>query len=166
MKDSCIKASLSDGDIEKLVEAERERLHRIILKQLCLIGEKVVAHARTLPAFNAKGYERGKIPPHVPNYADWTANLRSSIGYIVSLGDQIAGSSDFAAIDGARDGSTKGRELAVLLSARLDSDYSLIVVAGEEYASYVQAKGYDVLASAEILAEKLIKDLRTKLGQS
>jgi hypothetical protein len=39
----------------------------------------------------------------------------------------------------------------------------LILVAGKEYAAYVSAR-YDVLDSAELLAEKLLPGILKKLG--
>ena len=40
----------------------------------------------------------------------------------------------------------------------------LIVTAGMNYAEYVEARGYNVLSSAELKAEPLIKSLLTQLG--
>ena len=37
---------------------------------------------------------------------------------------------------------------------------TLIVVAGMNYAAYVQRKGYDVLTSSELLAEQLVRQLK------
>lgn len=165
MRKSGVFLSDDSDDIGAIIEAEKERINGIIVRELCLIGEKLVAHARTLPVPDIIGKERGKIPPHQPNYIDWSSNLRSSIGYRVVYNGITVKKGGFSAIKGGQEGSAAGDRLVELVAKDLDSDFSLVVVAGMEYASYVQAKGYDVLESAELLAERLIENLKTKLSR-
>ena len=52
------------------------------------------------------------------------------------------------------EGLEKGKDLAKKIGAEHSEGLVLIVVAGMHYALYVEAKGYNVLASAEHLAEQ------------
>lgn len=138
-----------------------------LVKVLCYAGEEVVAYARSLPSPNPKGMPR-PIPSHKPGYIDWTANLRSSIGYVVLWEGKVVKQSDFSPIKGNRGksgvaGSRQGKKFLKQLIAEHGEGLVLIVVAGMPYAAYVEALGYDVLDSAEIKAEEIVKRLLSKL---
>ncbi|MFV0587480.1 hypothetical protein [Bacteroides reticulotermitis] len=118
-------------------------------------------------------------------YQNITGNLRSSIGYVVAVDGAIIKEGGFVKIKGGGPvgrlvgfstkqgdivsfwakgrsgdgslGSKQGLEYARSL-AKSTSGYTLIVVAGMDYASYVNSKGYDVFDSAEI-------DVRILLGK-
>lgn len=148
---------------------ERKMNQAIILK-LQYVGESCVRHARELPGPPASVYvtspsgKRYALPHHQPHYSDWTANLRSSIGYVVAIDGRIVSKSDFAHEKGEKgngaEGSKEGLRYARELAAKYPKGAALIVVAGMNYASYVQRKGYDVIASAELLAEQLLSQLK------
>ena len=153
--------------LDSLIEEIEARAKRVAIRRLCYIGEQVVNKARSLPTppqslywDAATGSKKGTIPRHQPNYIDWTANLRSSIGYVVVCDGQVQRLSDFEPTKAsASEGSNSGRSYAERLAAGYPSGLVLIVVAGMNYAAYVQRKGYDVTASAELLAEKLLKEI-------
>ena len=92
------------------------------------------------------------------NWNDVSGSLRSSVGYVVCRKGRIVRSSDFDTVLDGAEGSGKGREL----SRKLANDYAyydfaLIVVAGEEYAVYVEAvEGRVVLAGGQLYIEKNI----------
>ena len=93
--------------------------------------------------------------------SDWndnTGNLRSSIGYVVCRKGQIIKSSDFGTVLNGAEGSEKGRKLSRRLAAEYARyDFALIIVAGEEYAVYVEAvDGRVVLAGGQLYVEKSI----------
>ena len=141
-----------------------------MVEKLCYVGEEVVKYARTLPSPNVKDFEPGKpIPPHKPNYMDWTANLRSSIGYVVLWDGRVIVQSDFSPIRSKRtgnsgiEGTKAGKAFLQQLIAENGTGLVLIVVAGMPYAAYVEAKGYDVLDSAEIKANEIVKRMLSKL---
>jgi hypothetical protein len=50
------------------------------------------------------------------------------------------------------------------LSQKRHKGITLIVCAGMNYASHVEARGYNVLTSAEILSERLVPEMMKKLG--
>ncbi len=145
-----------DAYIERQVQAMRSKL----IRYLQAIGETVVTTARNLPSPNPAQF-KSKIPPHTPNYIDWTANLRSSIGYIIVDNGSVVQYGGFAGK--GREGESEGRRYAESLASKYPNGIVLIVVAGMRYAAYVQNKGYDVLASAEIEAEKLMNNLRQQM---
>ena len=91
------------------------------------------------------------------NYTDQTGNLRSSIGFVVSDEGRVVEDGGFWELGGI-EGPSVGREKAYALAAQ-SSGIALIIVAGMDYAEYVADKGYDVLASAELLMEQLISQL-------
>lgn len=87
---------------------------------------------------------------HPQDWTDHTGNLRSSIGYAVfENGKKIDGSA-FEVVKEGNEGSEKGRALIKSLANEMTSSYGLAIVAGMDYASFVEAKGYDVLAGAEL----------------
>ena len=51
------------------------------------------------------------------------------------------------------------QELIEKIKAKYPKGLVLIVVAGKNYAAYVEAKGYNVLSSAELMAENILKQL-------
>jgi hypothetical protein len=144
------------------IDARLEALNNAIIYNLRYIGEKVVNIARELPSPSAA--ELGDpIPPHQPNYIDWTANLRSSIGYIIAVDGKVVESGAFTAVRGGDQGAADGKAYAEEIIKRYPKGYALVVVAGMSYASYVTAKGYDVLESAQLEAEELVKQMATNL---
>ncbi|MCL4482180.1 MAG: hypothetical protein M1445_06120 [Bacteroidetes bacterium] len=99
-------------------------------------------------------------------YEDQTGNLRSSIGYVIVRDGVIVDASDFyAGKDGATTfGAASGEAYIKRLAAGYPHGIVLIIVAGMNYASYVEALNYDVLTSAELLAEQLVPKLLKQLG--
>lgn len=89
------------------------------------------------------------------SYTDRTGNLRRSTGYLVAVKGSVVESLF---------GNDVARNYAMqVLSEYKDTDIVLLVFAGMNYASYVQSRGYNVLASAEIEAEKRINELFKQL---
>lgn len=147
------------GTVERAISQMMERMRTAIIRTLSYIGEQVVNEARSLPSPPAT--MAGK--PHKPHYIDWTANLRSSIGYVVANGGKIVGGSSFEPVKGGDEGARTGKAFAERLAGERYGDYVLIVVAGMEYAEYVAAKGFDVLDSAELLAQRLVPEMLRQL---
>lgn len=137
-----------------------EKLKRAIIYNLSAIGEKVVNHARSLPS----PPQTMAGQPHQPNYIDWTANLRNSIGYVIVVDGQVHKMGAFGKPGGSGEGRSTGQAYARSLAREFPEGIALVVVAGMRYASYVSAKGYDVLDSSELLAEELVPKMLEKLG--
>jgi len=88
------------------------------------------------------------------SYTDRTGNLRSSIGYVVV--------NDGATVRSG--GCQRGPEFLEELAAKFPRGIVLIVAAGENYAAELEARSFNVLISAELLAEQMIPGLLKQLG--
>ena len=130
------------------LKASVEAKLRVLVNMFCYVGEQCIIEAR----------EAG-------NYTDQTGNLRSSIGYAVVMDGKVV---QRDCIDKVKQGDKGVSEGYDYLSKRIKKARKkgivLIVTAGMNYAEYVEAKGYNVLSSAELKAGPLVKSLLTRLG--
>lgn len=98
-------------------------------------------------------------------YTDRTGNLRSSIGYAVLENGKPIRKSGFEKVNATADKAQgKGEALITRLASTYKDGLVLIVVAGMNYAAYVEARGYNVLNSAETLAKTLVPEMLKQLG--
>lgn len=142
-----IKRLTPIAEIDRYITGRVEAIKKAIVYNLCAVGEQVLNAARL-----------------TNSYKDQTGNLRSSIGYVVAVDGEIVQMSSFDTVKEGREGSRGGKEYAMQLVRDFPHGIVLIVVAGMNYASYVSAKGYDVLDSSELLADKLIPQMLQQLG--
>lgn len=126
------------GEIEQYIEEQLALKVERLINSLSYIGEGALRIAR----------EQG-------SYTDRTGNLRNSTGYVIAVDGQMTTRAGFDSKN--EDGAAFAEQLA----RTTDGKAVLVVCAGMNYATYVSARGYDVLDSAEIeakvLAEKLLK---------
>lgn len=142
-----IKRLTPTAEIDRYITGRVEAIKKAIVYNLCAVGEQVLNAARL-----------------TNSYKDQTGNLRSSIGYVVAVDGEIVQMSSFDTVKEGREGSRGGKEYAMQLVRDFPHGIVLIVVAGMNYASYVSAKGYDVLDSSELLADKLVPQMLQQLG--
>jgi hypothetical protein len=135
--------SAIDGYLADLVDQRTQ----LVIHNLCRVGEKCVNEAR-----KSGGYR------------DRTGNLRSSTGYVVVADGNVIQMSSFKKVKKGKQGSSDGEAFARQLISEFPKGICLIVVAGMNYASYVSARGYNVLDSSELLAERLVPEMLKKLG--
>lgn len=92
--------------------------------------------------------------PHQPNYIDHTGNLRQSIGAVVFFGGKEIWSSF-----GEGEGGLKGKNFATEIATAEIAEKKLcgIIVAGMEYAKYVEDNGYDVITGSTLQLTDLLK---------
>lgn len=137
------------GDFERMFQHAEDHAEEQFIRILKWVGEKAVNEAK----------ENG-------NYQDHTANLRNSIGYVVSIDGQVVEENFNASKHGTgpsnEDPLKYGRTLAVEV-AQSKRGVSLVVVAGMRYASYVESKGRVVLTSAEQFASQYLPNLLKQL---
>lgn len=145
------------------------------LDEMCA---KILAdeYRRTLAYLGEKYVRRIKDRPSSESWNDITTNLRSSIGYmLVEEGrkimqstfraSQAKGSSLGGNSDGAS-GVSAGQRYIDELADKYADTFVLVVVAGMNYADYVEShKNKDVLASTELLARKEIGSYLEKANQ-
>ena len=145
-----IKISGIKETVQYLKE-ETEKVMELIVEGFAEIGERVV---------------QGIIDGELSNWNDQTGNLRSSIGYIVTVDGQIRKEGGFEQFADTGIGSSAGRAYAYSMSSSYPKGIALIIVAGMEYAAYVEAmENKTVLAQGSLEAEKLIDELTRKLNQ-
>ena len=84
------------------------------------------------------------------NYTDQTGNLTNSIGYAVVRNGKIV---NYGGEIKSGDGAAEGLKMAQKMAANASSSFSLLIVAGMNYAAYVEAKGYNVILPAELKAK-------------
>lgn len=128
----------SMADVRKKLEGAKQKMENVIVLRFQRIGETFIANARSNDT-----------------YKDQTGNLRSSIGYVILKdGEQI-----FGTFPGStEEGKARAAKTVEEAKAKAPRGFVLIVVAGMEYALYVEAMGYDVLtASGQIAANDLKK---------
>lgn len=143
--------TLTNGkEFRAALEAEVRRIDTLTVFALAYLGEQTVAMARSRSAEES--------------WIDRTGNLRSSVGYIVLRDGKIVESSDFGQVLQGGEGSETGRRFAEDIARNIHSDYALVVVAGMNYASYVEAiEEKDVLAGPELFARKRLPEMLKQL---
>lgn len=144
-----IKPNFTKDDVRKRFDAFLNEIEKKQIAQLQRLGEMCLVEART-----NKGYMMQ------------TGALLSSTGYEVFV-DGVAIHSQFDAASGAESnaaetGIKSGQNIAETIG-KGTKGIALVVVAGMNYAAYVEAKGYNVLSSAEHLAERELPRMLEKL---
>lgn len=135
------------SEVEAYLDEQIERIEQLIIYNLSYVGDQCLTEARS-----------------TNSYKDQTGNLRSSIGYIIVKDGRVIRQSDFAVVRTGSQGKSEGESFARSLARTFPEGIVLIVVAGMNYASYVSAKGYNVLDSAELLADRLVPSILKQLG--
>lgn len=123
---------LDKKSLENVLNNFKERTEQSVVAQLAEIGKKSVEIAR-------------KLPDQGGTYHNRTGKLHNSIGYAVFKDGNVV-AEDF--ID------PSGREAAMKKRDGSKGGFALVIVAGAEYAMDVHVRGYDVIDSAIINAEK------------
>lgn len=113
-------------------QSQEPQLDERVLRELTIRAEDLCKDARdTYPSRDSGGYD------------DHTSNLRGSIGFRISFNGEIVVKGGF---DGR--GSEEGENAAnVALESFPQSNalWEIVIVAGMQYARYVEAKGYNVI---------------------
>ena len=125
---------------------------------LSYIGERMCNHAREITIGHSSG-----------GYDDQTCNLRSSIGYRILKGGVVVKDSGFKIVEGPFGRGEKGEEAArkaleaFSVMASL-TGWTIIIVAGKDYAKHVEDRGYNVLHLTDIALQEEIEKLKKKRG--
>lgn len=113
-----------------------------IFKALAKLGEECVAKVR----------DRSQEE----SWFDQTGNLRSSIGYAIYDHGIEQIKSSFSVVKNGGQGASEGRKALENLAREYSRVYALVVVAGMNYAQFVEARdNKDVLASTELWARSV-----------
>lgn len=151
-----IEANFDMNQINAYLQQQTRRLDDLMIRNLNYLGMECVNLAKSLDT-----------------YTDRTGNLRNSIGYIVVKHGNIISSKFEAGQRGSEfdsdetPGEKVGETFAKELVSNFPVGYALIVVAGMEYASYVEdVKHLDVIAPAETHANTRIKQIAQSIVNS
>ena len=133
-----------NNHLDKFIEDAKNNLVEI----LKTVGRKAVDRSR----------EKTKVQG---GFGNITWNLRGSIGYVIVKDHEII-DRYFPPLPDGDQGTTEGIKYAEEVALMLDDgDIMLVVVAGMEYAYFVEAKGYDVISGSSAHMES---ELRTALN--
>lgn len=127
-----IEPKFGNGMITAKIASFKDNLEKATLLALKYLGEDLVKYAKD---------------KH--NYTDQTGNLTNSIGYVVVHNGKSEYYGGFTQPGAGKDSALK---IAMQLASGVGSACSLIIVAGMDYAAYVEAKGYNVILPAELKA--------------
>lgn len=122
-----------DGDLTAQVQAFQKRVEQAAIFMLKYLGEELAKYAKDMH-----------------NYTDRTGNLTNSIGYAIAKGADLV---SWGGPDSGGDGADAALKTALKMIGTLPHQYTLVIVAGMEYAAYVEAKGYNVILPAELKAQ-------------
>ena len=135
-----VKANFTKEDVKRRFDAFLDEIERKQIARLQRLGEMCLTEAR--------------------------GALTSSTGYQVFV-DGVAIHSQFDAASGAEsEAASRGIKSGQTIAEKVGKEtkgVALVVVAGMNYAAYVEARGYNVLSSAEHLAERELPRMLEKL---
>ena len=119
-----LKSNFNEGNSMKDVQRQADSLYQKIINSFITAGEDFVINAR------------GQMQDHaMGQYHDVTANLRNSIGYFVFHNGELV-----------HEKNNIVTNLANIQDIIKPSGFQLIGIAGMNYASYVESKGYNVIS--------------------
>lgn len=122
-----------EGKLNIAFDKIKEQYIKAATQKFIEVGERCITEAR----------DNG-------SYTDRTGHLRSSVGYVVLLDGMLQSQGNI---------NKHNQEQIEKIKSKYPKGLVLIVVAGKNYAAYVEAKGYNVLSSAELMAENILKQL-------
>lgn len=155
-----IKMRCSMADIQNTLNEKALQIENNLVLLMERYGEEFVKDARS--SLNIQGAWKQRVlskaeinhrkklgysiatPVH-GDYADQTRNLRGSIGYFILKGGAVVN----YGFGNDEQHSAKGEAAArtAVQGVQKKSGYQLVFVAGMDYASYVESKGYNVITS-------------------
>lgn len=145
-----IRMTTKLSEVHDMLMREAERVDRLTIRALTKLGEQCVTKIRDRAGDKS--------------WYDQTGNLRSSVGYVIAHNKNIIQYSTFNQVNQGSEGVKTGKDLAKELAKRYSNNYVLIVVAGMNYAEFVEAMdNKDVLASTELWAREQVPLMLEKL---
>lgn len=137
-------------DMTRIDAYIERRVEERILEVVALLRAKGLEYTRVA---------REKIGANKP-YTNRTFNLVSSVGFTIARDGQVV-ESYFPLFNTGSEGQAKGKTFGELKAKELSGkdDIVLVLVAGEDYASYVQGRGFDVISGASDEFEAFLKQI-------
>ena len=133
-------------EIETYLQKQLKNKENALIYRLASIAAEVVNLAKT---------SRG--------YIDKSSNLCSSTGFVIVKDGKVI-NGKFETTNGkGEEGVKEGEKFAEKIASEMPHGIGIVVVAGMNYAAYVEAKGFNVLAVSEIKAKQLVKEMFEQL---
>lgn len=126
-----------DGYIAKQVQYFQQQVELAMKLLLQEFGEELVAFAKD-----------------THTYTDRTGNLTNSISYAIVRHKEILYYNEVQ----REEANAAALKVAMKMAESLSDAYSLIVVAGMNYAAFVESRGYNVILPAELKAKQEFTD--------
>lgn len=126
-----------DGYIAKQVQYFQQQVELAMKMLLQEFGEELVAFAKD-----------------THTYTDRTGNLTNSISYAIVRHKEILYYNEVQ----REEANAAALKVAMKMAESLSDAYSLIVVAGMNYAAFVESRGYNVILPAELKAKQEFTD--------
>jgi hypothetical protein len=145
-----IRMTTKLSEVHDMLMREAERVERLTIRALSKLGEQCVTKIRDRAGDKS--------------WYDQTGNLRSSVGYVIAHNKNIIQYSAFNQVKQGSEGVKTGKDLAEELAKKYSNNYVLIVVAGMNYAEFVEAMdNKDVIASTELWVKEQVPLMLEKL---
>lgn len=145
-----IRMTTKLSEVHDMLMRETERVERLTIRSLSKLGEQCVTKIRDRAGDKS--------------WYDQTGNLRSSVGYVIAHNKNIIQYSAFNQVKQGSEGVKTGKDLAEELAKKYSNNYVLIVVAGMNYAEFVEAMdNKDVIASTELWVKEQVPLMLEKL---
>ena len=136
-----LKSNFNESRFDADVKKQTDVIYEQIVNSFIMAGEQFIINART----QAQDHEAGQ-------YEDVTANLRNSITYYLFYNGELIVSKEPGVYAGkTKEGKMSASEIAeinkqVIRDVVSKKGFQLILVAGMNYASWVEANGYNVIS--------------------
>jgi hypothetical protein len=136
-----LKSNFNQGQIAKDVEKQAGLLYQQIIDAFIMDAEQFIINARGQAQSHAAG-----------QYEDETANLRNSISYyLFHNGELVIGKEPGSFAGKKAEGRKSADEITAMNKQSIQefikpSGFQLILIAGMDYASHVESKGYNVIS--------------------
>lgn len=135
---------INKGSLNSYIKGQSNKIEKALIYQMEYLVAKLENHAKL-----SAGYQ------------DQTANLKSSIGGVVLRNRQPISYKGFT---GANWGVSKGKEFINELSSEMNNGYVILLVAGMQYATYVEDHhNLNVLKQSELLMDRELPIIIEKL---
>ncbi len=148
----------SEDDLRRAMMRSYERIIESIGESLFMVCTNAVNRARS-----------------TDTYKDQTNNLRSSIGFVIYFNGQSiyrdfqksgSGIGGEGVDASGKQGQLQGESLADKVAAKYASGFVAVIVAGMDYALYVEAKGYDVLTGSTLDIDKELSEFLSTINST
>ena len=163
-----LQPKFTAGDIDKQVAEMLKRVNKVMLNELTQVGLEAVRSARLKVPYKeyhadakdlvtAAKLAGGSIDfDSAGGFNDQTGNLRSSIGFIILYNGEVVHENFELSPRGTdkQEGLAAGKRYAEEAGATVQTGWGIITVAGMEYASWVEARGYDVITGSTLYAKE------------